>query len=183
MPFVMKDKEHKKLIERHYKLSVRYVGEKKFDLSTNATMANVIIGRAITEVYANHVGAAYIDVNKYKEHNDDIITMEAIVPKAMRVKLHNEEVDVLQVDVRYAVSTSKRLNCLNQLQDLRRKAKNENDFMREASKMLKGKKVATFYAKGKNVVLKVKDICFDLTVNSDAQLKKSPGMTFVEYFK
>uniref|UniRef100_A0A0A9WRK2 Phosphoribosylaminoimidazole-succinocarboxamide synthase n=1 Tax=Lygus hesperus TaxID=30085 RepID=A0A0A9WRK2_LYGHE len=166
--FMLREKERAKVVERHYKLSARYVGEKKIDLSANGAIANAIIGKAISAVYANHVGASYIDVNSYKENQADIVTMEAIVPKAMRVRITNMEIDVLQVDVRYAVSQSRKLNCLTQLNDLRRVCRDEREYQKRASEQWIGKKVATFYAKGKNVVLKIIGICFNLSVDSDA---------------
>ncbi|KAK7194125.1 PAZ domain/Piwi domain containing protein [Novymonas esmeraldas] len=177
-----KEKEGRKtIVERHYRVSIRYEGEVKLKLPEHTQWATKIIACGLADTYSESIGAEHIDLKSTTERGDALVTMDAISINITRIIKQGggktTPMDVLQLDVSTKASTTNK--CSDEMRQIRQRA--PQNFKRVMSEALIGAKVMTTF--GEPTFLKVKTIAFDTLAGSPARLKANPEETFVQYFK
>nr|AOA52365.1 argonaute 1 [Crithidia acanthocephali] len=178
-----KEKEGRKtVVERHYRVSIRYEGEVQLKLPEHVPWVNKIIACGLADTYAEHIGSDYVDLKSRVERGDSLVTMDAITPNVARVVRQAPggkatAQDVLQLDVSTKASTTTKCNELIQ----RLSQQNPQHVKKAVSEALIGAKVTTMF--GEPTFLKVKSVDFDMRAGQPAKLRGDPNETFVQYFK
>jgi hypothetical protein len=178
-----KEKEGRKtVVERHYRVSIRYDGEVQLKLPEHAQWVNKIIARGLADTFPEHIGADYIDLKSRVDRGHSLVTMDAISPNVSRVVRQvpggkSEMQDVLQLDVSTKASTTTECHDLIHQISLR----SPQSAKREVSEALVGAKVTTMF--GEPTFLKVRSVDFTMKAGQPAKLKSDPDETFVQYFK
>ncbi|KAG5484749.1 hypothetical protein LSCM1_06570 [Leishmania martiniquensis] len=178
---VRKEKEGQTtILERHYRVSIRYDGELSLRLPEHAVWVNKILAYGLADTYSEHIGSSYVDMKSAVECGSGLVTMDAIslsVSRIIKQGGEQTEMNVLQVDVSTKASTTTK--CSDEMRRIRER--NPLVFKRAANEALVGVNVTTIY--GEPTFLRVKAIAFDVLAGSPAKLKANPEETFVEYFR
>lgn len=178
-----KEKEGRKtVVERHYRVSIRYDGEVHLKLPEHTQWVNKILACGFADTYGEHIGSDYVDLKSRVERGDNLVTMDAVSPNVARVVRQgaggkSTTQDVLQLDVSTKASTTTK--CSDLIQQLTQR--HPQGAKRAVEEALRGAKVTTMF--GEPTFLKVKNIDFAMKAGQPAKLKSNPDETFVQYFK
>ncbi|RNF04469.1 argonaute-like protein 1 [Trypanosoma rangeli] len=139
---------------------------------------NSIVGKAIQVCYGEKMGGKYADIRAgTTAPGGRITTFDCVVPKVLTTTAKGVQMAVLQIDALVSVASAQ--NCLEILEDIKRRG--DQNVQRALLERFSKKKVCTIFHGHRGAVYTVIDIS-DKKAKEDAELKKNPGQTFVEYF-